>query len=601
MGLLQKAVETYDAHASLAGAAREGHNTLPPVSHTIKSSDIEITLNKNGEFITARSLDKDEPKIVIPVTEESIGRTSAPCAHPLCDQLVYLADYNEKKHSLYLEQLEAWAGSQYTHPMLAPILAYIKSGRILNDLYSLGIIRSDADGKPEDEKLLVRWRVTGLDCDSEECWRSPSLFKAFSAWYESLQEDSPKAVCMVTGEMAVPAKQHPKGIIPSYGNAKLISANDKANFTYRGRFTDDSQAVTVSYEASQKAHNALSWLAAEQGQEVKTVFGGRTFLCWNPQGIKICAPTGLFHKASEPITNPSDYKEALRRTLNGYRSELPENDPGVVIAAFDAATTGRMSVTYYNELMASDFLQRLHDWDERCCWWFWKRSQHSLYIQSPLLFNIIRCAFGTPRSESGFTIDDRLLREQMQRLILCRVNGALMPSDIERSLVNRASSPISYDKDTRELLLSTACAVIRKYRFDHYKEDWKMSLEREKGERSYQYGRLLAILEMVEQRYYSAQGEDRETNAMKLQSAFTRRPLHTFGLIERQLENAYFPRLSPGDRGYYKKLIGEIMEYIHSLPSEDWNKPLEDTYLMGYYLQRNEFYKSKANKNTEEN
>lgn len=72
MGLLQKAVETYDAHAALAGAAREGHNTLPPVSHTIKSSDIEITLNKNGEFITARSLDKDEPKIVIPVTEESI-------------------------------------------------------------------------------------------------------------------------------------------------------------------------------------------------------------------------------------------------------------------------------------------------------------------------------------------------------------------------------------------------------------------------------------------------------------------------------------------------------------------------------------------------
>ena len=32
MGLLQKACETYDCHAALAGKLREGHETLAPIS-----------------------------------------------------------------------------------------------------------------------------------------------------------------------------------------------------------------------------------------------------------------------------------------------------------------------------------------------------------------------------------------------------------------------------------------------------------------------------------------------------------------------------------------------------------------------------------------
>ena len=91
MGLLQKAVETYDAHAAQVGKVQEGHEVLAPVSHILTSAQIEITVNAAGELADARAVDKKEPKIIIPVTEDSGGRTSAPCAHPLCDQLCYLA------------------------------------------------------------------------------------------------------------------------------------------------------------------------------------------------------------------------------------------------------------------------------------------------------------------------------------------------------------------------------------------------------------------------------------------------------------------------------------------------------------------------------
>ena len=293
MGLLQKAVETYQAHSVFVGVEREEHQVLLPVSHILARADLEITLEPEGTFSSARLVDKSEPKIPIPATEESAGRTSGACAHPLCDQLCYLAPYNEEKHRLYIEQLTAWAESSHGHPMLRPILTYVQGGTILSDLVQACQLELDEKGIPKDEKLMVRWRVHGIGAPKDGCWQQPSLFQAFQAWYASLQPED-TALCMITGQYAVAAKQHQKGIIPISGNAKLISANDTSNFTFRGRFTDDSQAATISYEASQKAHNALRWIAAEQG--ARAIFGGRTFLCWNPQGLQVCHVTAGFWK-----------------------------------------------------------------------------------------------------------------------------------------------------------------------------------------------------------------------------------------------------------------------------------------------------------------
>ena len=124
-----------------------------------------------------------------------------------------------------------------------------------------------------------------------------------------------------------------------------------------------------------------------------------------------------------------------------------------------------------------------------------------------------------------------------------------------------------------------------------------MALEPERKDRSYQFGRLLAVMEKIERDTYS--GEDsRETNAIRMQSVFCQRPMYAAGNLEKQLERAYFPRLKPGSRVWYKNLMGEIMEIISAFPEEDWNKALDDTYLMGYYLQRNALY---ARRDNEEN
>lgn len=259
MGLLQNAVETYDAMADRAGIVYgEEREPLAPVSHMIAQAQIEITLDAGGNFVTARAVDKEEAKVVIPATEKSTGSrsgTKAP-AHPLCDGLKYLAPYDVEKHRDYVGQLEAWVASEFTHPKIQAILHYIHGETILQDLSCCNLIQLSEDGIPKNDKLLVRWVVIGLgEHSSGPCWTDQELIESFIDYYATTRKQNMEKLCMVSGSFETPVDKHPKGIIP--GAVALISSDDKDGYTFRGRFDAAWQAATVGYTASQKAHNAL--------------------------------------------------------------------------------------------------------------------------------------------------------------------------------------------------------------------------------------------------------------------------------------------------------------------------------------------------------
>ena len=597
MGLMQKAIETYDAMSRLIGVAADGQEPLAPIGHIVTKPDIEITIDADGHFLGARAVGKDEPKIVIPVTEDSAGRTSTPKAHPLCDSLAYVSPLYPDKHELYIQGLKEWAASSYSSPKINAVYQYINAGSILDDLDHAGLLKKDNDGVIQNEKALVGWVVNGLAEESGPVWSDKTVLKGFEAYYLKKKSSENSELCMLCGNRMAPAVQHIKGVISLNGNAKIISANDKANFTYRGRFTNPEQAASVGYISSQKAHNALKWLAANEGTRV--AFGGRTFICWNPQGNQIPMPslTLLDFSDGQPA-EMTHYRELLRKKLMGYSVQLPKN-ADVVIAAFDAATTGRLSVSYYNELQSSDFLERLAYWDATCCF-----VNGGYGIQAPSLFDIARFAFGFQRNSEDnarMDTDDKLLAQQMQRLIACRVDQAVFPQDIMRALVNKAENLQIYNPTNRAKLLFVTCAVIRKFQNDRLKEECQVALEPEKKDRSYQYGRLLAVMERAERSTYDENDGKRETNAIRMQQVFVRRPAYASKTIIEQLKAAYYPKLSAGSRVFYDRLIGEIMEQISECGEDDFNKPLGESYLLGYYLQKNEFYKKNSHQANENN
>lgn len=572
MGIFQQAYITYNAMEKehMGIYPPEKGEPLCPISHIITSSQVEITIDAEGNFLRAAAVDKSEPKIIIPATEESAGRSGTKAIerpHPLCDMLKYIVAENQ----IYISNLQKWADSEYTHPKVKAVYKYVIGGTILSDLEQFNI-RNAQDS-------MIRWRIMDFsENEPEECWKDRNLFAAYIHYYA--EQKNGAALCMISGEEKSPAIQHPKGIVAINGNAKLVSANDTSGFTFRGRFSEDWQAVTVSYEASQKAHAALRWIITNQGE----LLGGRTFICWNPEGIRMRSPKSPLHPSSIVCCRPSGYRTELKKALLGEKEGLPE-DAHAVIASFDAATTGRLSLTYFNNLLASDFLDRLHMWDSYCCWWIGGK------IYAPHLHSIVNCAYGIERN--GFLeTDDRVMAQQFQRLLACRVEQAQMPLDILHRLVNRASTPQMYSQENWRKIVFTACAVIQKYEEENCME-WSL----DKKDRSFQFGRLLAIMERAEADYYYSTGDDRQTNAIKSLAAFNRTPWNVYVRVNERLENAYLPRISSNCRKRYYKLRDEITANLSEFSAEQLNKPLDPFYLMGYELQRNVFFNTN---NTEE-
>ena len=599
MGLLQAAYRTYETYADRAGSLLdEEKEALTPISHIVMNAQIEITLSKEGVFQSARAVPKGENKTIVPATIESANRTNTFYPHPLCDQLPCLAPYGGKKFEDYISQLGEWAESEFSHPTVRAVFTYIKSGTILRDLANVDLIVLDEFGVPSDGKVegteyakcLVRWRV--IPDHPSACWQNPALFDCFARLYAAKCQEEPKDLCFISGQMDMICEMHPKGVVAlSYG-AKLVSANDKSGFTYRGRFTNAQQASSVGYLASQKAHSALRWLSVNHG----VIWGGRTFLCWNPAGKPVPSVNALWTQAeNEEKRTFTSYQNELKKTLGGYENQLkPEDD--VVVAALDAATTGRLSVTYYQELKSSDFLAHIERWYTTCCW------DCAFYgIQSPPVRRIVTFAYGTERGDR-MDVEDKLLREHAQRVLSCMIDCRPIPKDLVRALVTRAGNPLGYNHRNRESLLTIACALIRKYRNDdackadrehnqkENEEEWKLALDTTNNDRSYLFGRWLAVMEHVERSTYD-DSVKREPNATRMQAVFVRRPLHTSRILTEQLE-PYFEKLEPGLRIRYRRIIEEIVDMFDSRDLE-LEKSLEDVYLLGYYHQRSALYRKK--------
>lgn len=608
MGLFQKAYETYAYHKSLVGKIEEGKSPLLPISHILKNVQLEVSINLDGNFVSARALDKKskdrsipfEQPTIIPVTIASGSRSGTnPAAHPLSDKLAYLIKSEDSKHREYMQILSGWEASIYGDVKLTAIKKYLAGGTIVEDLAREAIVHLDKNGKIDDQKIngvdalqcIVRWRIYGSDV--EECWRDQDLFVKWAAYYNSLMEKDAKLVkdiCMISGIEETLAPMVPKGIVNMQANAKLISSNDSSNFVFRGRFTDAEQASSVGYDSFQKVFVILQWLANNHATSFTVL--DRTFICWNPKGKKVPMLNSNI-LGGKSAFEPTDYFQALQETLSGFKNNLPDEED-VVIAAFDAATTGRLSVVYYNELKASDFLDRINSWYSTCYWQFYK------YVDSPTFYDIVRFAFGVQRGNdenAKVEVDDKLLKQHMQRLFKCLIESLPIPYDVVKALTVKASQPQSYNKNNREKVLSIACAIIRKYYNDKaQKEEWTMSLDNEKMDRSYLFGRLLAVMEKVERDTYN--NETREPNAIRLESSYCAKPFFMMKVIYERL-NPYFRQLKPGMRVYYKNIIQEIVNELSEQYSSEINKALEPTYLLGYYNQRAELYKSKQDKKEE--
>ena len=614
MGWIQKLYETYENCEVQVGVIDGNKDKVPllPIAHSTQNAHIEVVLNGKAEFLRARILEKDESMTIIPVTEDSASRSSGIAPHPLCDKLVYVAGdfctYVKKKngedyHYKYIEQLGAWCNSPFANRKVNIILSYLTKGKLISDLVKHKILVCDDKGMLDAKVKLgvgqqsdafIRFMVEIPDDNVSAVWLDPKIYRSYVDFILSSQKE--KELCYVKGEEIPCAEKHSAKIRNSADKGKLISSNDESGFTYRGRFENKRQVMNVGYEISQKAHNVLRWLIDRQGYKN----GEQVIVAWGTRNEAIPNPLDdtfdiLFGQPEKHVSTDLDFAKRLNQALAGYGYNLDITSE-IIILGLDSATTGRLSISYYRELGGVDFLNRLEKWHSTCVWKHsYKQIKDGLDERGKIKFKYITYT-GAPSPKDiaiaayGKRISDKLKKTTVERLLPCIVDGSRMPYDLVNSAVNNISNPVGMDKWEWEKSLTITCALVKKYRYDKFKEVWDMSLDENQKGRSYIFGRLLAIAQQIEEWALSTTGEKRSTNAERLMHQFKLHPYKTWGIITDKL-NPYLARLGPKATS-----LVELMTRVNSmLTYEDFTsmRKLDDSYILGYYCQRQVFIEEK--------
>lgn len=629
MSWIEKLFRTYEENKTRIGDQGE-ELPLEPICHTTQNAHVSVVIDGSGNFLRGSSLLKAEARTLVPATEESAGRSGIkPVCHPLCDKLQYVAgdlgDFGGdvtagyandpgEPHRDYLVQLEAWCGSPSRHPKVAAVLAYVKKGTVVSDLVSAGVLHveedkalpagrrllnqwlsegsppdifkalpggTDAKGKkkPWQADAFVRWIVETPGDPEAALWTIPGVWQSWVDYYSSSK--ATKGMCYVTGQQQLVASQHPAKIRNSADKARLISSNDESGYTFRGRFTTADEACGVSFEVTQKTHNALRWLIGRQGYRD----GDLAVVAWAVSGADIPDPMAdtfalALGRAPEAPAQTAGYTAQeigvqFSKRVAGYTAELGDTTD-VVVMALDSATPGRMAISFYRELTGSELLTRVQAWHAGCCWpqYFGKDR---VFDGAPSPRDIAQAAYGS-------RLDGKLRKATVERLLPCIVDGTPIPRDLVLSCVRRASNRRGIGPWEWEKALGIACAL---YRYENKGRSYSMALERERNSRDYLYGRLLALAEGLEERALYLGGEKRETNAGKLMQRFAERPYATWLIIETSL-TPYKVRLRAKRAAFLHNIETEMDEVASMFVPDDFtsDQRLSGEFLLGYHCQR---------------
>jgi len=628
MNYLDALCTTYDRYSSRAGEEeikvikdREISYMLLPISHTTQTAHIEVLVTENGEFYDAEVI----PKVntVLPFTEDSgsrAGKTARLKPHVLHDKLVSVAgDYDtytgEQKsdsYDAYIVQLEKWCQSEYSHPLVNSIYQYVKKKTLIKDLVGSQVLHVGTDNlllekwtskeeKPEIFKQItgnqtaafVRFSVHIPGKVTTPIWKNKEVFSAYQNYYATLLKEN--TLCYVLGKELPLTSQHPNKIRNSGDMAKLISSNDNSGFTFRGRFTEANQVASISYEASQKAHNALKWLIERQGRTID----GCVFLTWGLDDLEVDSLVEnpiqtkktmiIFDEESqEEIQTMHNLAQSYGNLLAGYKASTEiRNGKKIYIMTLDAATPGRLAVLYYRCFDVEEYFGKLQKWHEDAEWYQsyynFKRKKWENFIGAPSLEIIAKLAYG-PRPS------DVLIKGTIERLLPSILDQRVVPADIVRSIIQRASNPVAFETFEWEQVLQVACSLVKKQNVEKgiYHT---MTLNRQNTNRNYLYGRLLAVADVFERNAINAvnEKETRATNAIRYMNAFMNQPYRTWMTIHESLQ-PYLERAG-SKANYTQRELAEIMRLFEE--GEYNNQQLNGDYLLGYYNQRQALYTKK--------
>jgi CRISPR-associated protein Csd1 len=571
--ILQALVEYYDRRCALDPEAlpRQGweRKALPFI--------VEITLD--GEFVQivdtrpAEGKPRRGKEFLVP---KAVVRTSGIAANLLWDNVEYAlgvsGDGPAKRvadsHAAFQAEIVERFGTSPTDPHIGAVLAFLRHSPV-----------PEMQLDPRWDELInanpfISFRVAGtsrLVCQGQ---------------VPEAKSEARETICLVSGRSGPVARLHPaiKGIRGGNTSGTALVSYNLAAFESYGREQGDN--APISEEVAFKYTTALNDLLGASSTR-RVWLGNSTYVFWAEKASAEPLERGVAGLFSEPPRDDPDrgaqaIRDVLSAVSDGSWTAVPDGGGRFYVLGL-SPNAGRAAVRTWTVATAVEIAVRLGEHFEDL-----KIEKPTFAPEHPSLFRLLRSVAVQGKADN---VPPNLEGDVAYAIL----SGTEYPLSLLAAAVRRSCADGGVTLERAALIK----AVLNRHRraAGRKEEEHKVSLDVTNPAPAYRLGRLFAALEKAQE---EASPGLNATIKDRYYGAASSTPITVFPRLL-DLDNHHLAKIeSQGRRIWLEKLIGEIVDGIPRIPSH-LSLIEQGDFAIGYYQQRQDFFKKHATNDGENN
>lgn len=557
---------------------------LPAPGMELKEIGFIIVISNEGKFIRFEDRRIDKKSAQQFLVKKSVGRSSAPVANYLYDNSQYVFGYSNKGDTQsmrkYFDVFKAKIKDIYEkHPDNNDIKAvYAFYQQDLSDV--IETMMKDSLWDDIDKNLNKKYSIFSFRIEGD---RDIVASKKELMDLKKDEDGTGQAYCLVTGKKANPVEVTTATMIPgSQATAKLVAFQVNSGYDSYGK--SKGYNAPISEEAEFAYTTALNAMLAKDSHN-KFVIGTRTFLFWASSDSDASKKTeeglfSLFGKFEANEDDPNRRIELVRDTfMSVYNGKLHANKDDKFFILGLAPNSARIAVVYWSEQPLREFagLISRHFEDMEIVD---TRKDRKPYAGLHSMLGSV--TLSGKSSDAAPNLPDAVVKSIFQ--------GLPYPMSLFQACVRRIRAEQS--------VTIVRAAIIKAYmnRLNNNNDiKIKIMLDKENQNQGYLCGRLFAVLDKIQE---DANGI--HSIRERYMNSASSTPATVFSTVL-NLSAHHLEKLNNGKQVYYEKLKQEI---ISKLDADGFPAHLslqdQGRFFVGYYHQRQDFFTSKENKETED-
>ena len=594
--ILRALMEYYDR------IREESANEVPEIGFSTENFSFALILDKEGNLLHVQDIreydkyteeegikkdKKNRPRkkrLIVPRDPDEGKRTSGIRPHFMWDNTGYVLGAGGTKAEEKFKKFKEFHQE-------------VKKVANVNDEAMDALLKFLDKWKPEQAQELESWDemkeqnvVFRFANEKEFFHERPAIKEAWKKYLDLTSEKSEyKARCLLTGEMAPIARLHlPVKGLPgvSHGEANLVNFDDEAFCSYGKK---QGYNAPISIKAMFKYCTALTHLLSSENRKVQ--IGDVTITFWADKENPMEDLFSEILRGEDPQT-VKKVGDFLKTVKKGKMPVNIEGDTKFYILGL-SPNGPRIAVRFCYEGTVEELSKRIskHFKDIEIEKQFEKYDPDHPGIKSLLK----QTAFQGKEENIPIPLESDLIQSIL--------TGSNYPNSMLQVLLVRIRKNAPKNEKGEELVKYLQASMIKGILTRNFKKEVPMSLDKNNKEPAYLLGRLFAVLEKAREAAQEAVSEKAQkdinpgTKATILGKYFasaSTTPGAIFPILLR-LNQYYTSKSEYGN--YYRAFVAEIIE---DLPSKKFpahlSLPDQGLFCIGYYHQRNDFFRKKEEK-----